>query len=329
MSTILVVDDCLTDCRRAAGLLRRAGFEVRTAGDGQAAIESLASEPVDAIVTDLQMPRMDGFTLVTEVVRDYPFVPIVVITSQGSEAAAVRALQAGAASYVAKRDLAGQLPETVRRICLVAGQDRELARLSDRLVRQEIQYRIETDLELISPAVRTVRELLNHASWMDGGMALRTALAFEEALLNAVYHGNLELDSALREEDPNIYYDLARERSELPEYRNRCVVIQISISRAEARFRVLDEGRGFDPNSLPDPTDPDNIARASGRGLLLIRTFMDEVSHGEGGTEITMVKRLIDSSHHAPRDVHLAASGRGGDLRNKMATIDDGFGGNS
>lgn len=303
MSVVLVVDDSLTDRRRATGLLIRAGFEVRGASDGQEAFESLASAPVDAIVTDLQMPRMDGFTLVTEVARDYPFVPIVVITSQGSEAAAVRALQAGAASYVAKKDLAGQLPETVRRVCLVAGEDRELARLSDRLVRQEVQYRIETDLDLISPAVRIVRELLNHASWMDGGMALRTALAFEEALLNAVYHGNLEMDSALREDDPEVYYDLARERSELPEYRARCIAIWIAISREEARMRVVDEGRGFDPELLPDPTDPANIARASGRGLLLIRTFMDEVLHEGGGTEIVMVKRLIDRSPHAPRKV--------------------------
>src|SRR5688572_5277872 len=100
MATILVVDDCLTDRRRAGGLLRRAGYEVAYAGDGREALEQVAAHPPDAVVTDLQMPELDGLGLVTAIARDHPLVPVVVVTSQGSETAAVQALQAGAASYV-------------------------------------------------------------------------------------------------------------------------------------------------------------------------------------------------------------------------------------
>ena len=57
---------------------------------------------------------------------------------------------------------------------------------------------------------------------------------------------------------------------------------------------IRDEGPGFDPTKLPDPTDPANMEKASGRGLLLIRTFMEEVRHNDQGNEITMVWR---SSH--------------------------------
>ena len=59
----------------------------------------------------------------------------------------------------------------------------------------------------------------------------------------------------------------------------------------EAVFVVRDEGPGFDPNSLPDPTDPENLLKPSGRGIMLIRTFMDAVSFNEKGNEVTMVKR--------------------------------------
>jgi anti-sigma regulatory factor (Ser/Thr protein kinase) len=59
----------------------------------------------------------------------------------------------------------------------------------------------------------------------------------------------------------------------------------------EVMVLVRDEGKGFDPDSLPDPTEPENLERAYGRGMLLIRTFMDEVRHNERGNEITMVKR--------------------------------------
>ena len=59
----------------------------------------------------------------------------------------------------------------------------------------------------------------------------------------------------------------------------------------EARFVIRDEGPGFDPRTLPDPTDPENLLKPSGRGVMLIRTFMDAVAFNETGNEITMIKR--------------------------------------
>jgi serine/threonine-protein kinase RsbW len=59
-------------------------------------------------------------------------------------------------------------------------------------------------------------------------------------------------------------------------------------------IRVRDEGRGFDPEELPDPLAPENLLRSSGRGIFLIRNFMDEVivrRASEGGMEVIMVKR--------------------------------------
>ena len=69
------------------------------------------------------------------------------------------------------------------------------------------------------------------------------------------------------------------------------VYVTVRMSRVEAVFMIRDEGPGFDPASLPDPTDPANLERVSGRGLLLIQTFMDKVEHNETGNQITMVKR--------------------------------------
>jgi anti-sigma regulatory factor (Ser/Thr protein kinase) len=56
-------------------------------------------------------------------------------------------------------------------------------------------------------------------------------------------------------------------------------------------YVVRDEGNGFDVSSVPDPTNSQNLLRASGRGLMLIRTFMDEVLFNDTGNEIIMVKR--------------------------------------
>jgi anti-sigma regulatory factor (Ser/Thr protein kinase) len=74
-------------------------------------------------------------------------------------------------------------------------------------------------------------------------------------------------------------------------YTSRRVLVCTDIGRDEVSWTVRDQGKGFDPRAVPDPTDPKNLDRSHGRGLLLIRTFMDSVSHNEAGNEITMIKR--------------------------------------
>ena len=82
------------------------------------------------------------------------------------------------------------------------------------------------------------------------------------------------------------------ERSQQEPYRRRRVRVTVRATREPSlEVRVLDEGNGYDPSALPDPCDPANIDRSCGRGLLLIRTFFDEVRHNAKGTEISMTKR--------------------------------------
>jgi anti-sigma regulatory factor (Ser/Thr protein kinase) len=72
------------------------------------------------------------------------------------------------------------------------------------------------------------------------------------------------------------------------------------MSRDEALFVVRDEGQGFDPDALPDPTDPANLEKASGRGILLMRAFMDSIIFNSVGNSVTLVKRS-GAERDAPR----------------------------
>src|SRR5262249_9082757 len=103
--------------------------------------------------------------------------------------------------------------------------------------------------------------------------------------------GNLEVSSDLRQQGDEPYHRLAEERRRQPPYRERRIRFTARITRDKATFVIRDEGPGFDPARLPDPTDPANLGRVGGRGLLLIRTFMDEVYFNATGNEITLVKR--------------------------------------
>ena len=114
MFKILLVDDSATDRRLIEGLLKKSlHFEVDTAADGLKALESLKAKVPDVVVTDMQMPNMDGMQLVENVRKLYPLVPVVLITAAGSEELASEALKRGAAGYVPKARCGELLNETL------------------------------------------------------------------------------------------------------------------------------------------------------------------------------------------------------------------------
>jgi serine/threonine-protein kinase RsbW len=97
-------------------------------------------------------------------------------------------------------------------------------------------------------------------------------VALDEAFVNAVKHGNkFNAEKVVR--------------------------ITAEISPQEARFTIEDEGEGFDVNAIPDPLDPNNLFKCSGRGVLFIYNIMDEVEYNERGNRLTMVKK---SHRHSP-----------------------------
>ncbi len=126
--------------------------------------------------------------------------------------------------------------------------------------------------------------ICNHAD------RVRLGVGLGEALANAMFHGNLELSSSLREADADAYHTLAEARRRESPYRDRRIEIEVRLARGKAVFVVRDEGPGFDPTALPDPTDPANLEKVTGRGILLMQAFMDHVDFNARGNEVTMVK---------------------------------------
>jgi anti-sigma regulatory factor (Ser/Thr protein kinase) len=104
-------------------------------------------------------------------------------------------------------------------------------------------------------------------------------------------HGNLEVSSELRASEDGSYEQLIIDRQQSAPFRDRCIHIKARFTPTEVRFVISDDGPGFDVTTVPDPTNPDNFLKPSGRGLLLIRSFMDEVFHNSKGNSLTLVKR--------------------------------------
>ncbi len=292
MASVLVVDDSSVERHRVEKLLRKiADITVLTAANGKEAIALLEKEHLDMVLTDMQMPEMDGLQIVEEIRSKFPAVPVVIMTAHGSEEVAVQALQKGAASYVPKRNLAQDLEETIQSVLTISKTSRSQRRLLECLIQTESQFVLENDTTLIPSLIGHLENNLTRMKLCDENGLIRVAVALREAVINAIHHGNLEVPSELREQDEKLYYEKVEERRQQEPYQDRRVHVLARESHNEAVYVVRDEGPGFDPTGLPDPLDPANLEKVSGRGLLLIRTFMDEVHHNKRGNEITMVKR--------------------------------------
>ena len=300
MPKILIVDDSPMDRQLAARILQKfagwsdltsdGGLILTDAGDGVEALDAVERDKPDLILTDLNMPNMNGLQLVEEVRLRHKGTPVILMTAQGSDEIAMRALQTGAASYVPKKLLAQELVETAMSVLEASQAGRSHARLLECLTGSEAHFRLDNDPALIPPLVGYLKDSRFRVCGSDETGLVRITMALREAVLNAMHHGNLELSSELRHGEEREYHRLAAERMRQKPYSDRRVYVRAKDTPEGSSYVIRDEGRGFDPSKLPNPLDPENLERVSGRGLLLIRTFMDEVRFNDRGNEITMIK---------------------------------------
>ncbi len=293
MTRFLVVDDSSL-ARQIVGDLLKKAFDasVVEANDGVEAIHFLETQaPFDLILSDLQMPHMDGLALLSVVRERFPTNPFVILTAFGSEEVAVQAITGGAASYIPKQSVKTRLQDVVKTVLTASTRRKVRDRLTRFIVSHELEFRLTNDRELISAVVAELQEVGQSSGAFDDHELTRIGVALEESLLNAMIHGNLEVSSDLRSRDDDVYEQLVLDRQNSEPYRSRHIQVSCKFTPAEVRFSIVDEGPGFDLESIPDPRDPQNFLKPSGRGLLLIRSFMDQVYHNSAGNSITMVKR--------------------------------------
>ncbi|GIW95646.1 MAG: hypothetical protein KatS3mg110_3687 [Pirellulaceae bacterium] len=293
MVRILVVDDCAADRHVIRRLLeKREEWQVEEASDGKQALANIRQSPPSLVLTDMQMPGLDGLELVRVLREQVPGLPVVLVTARGSEELAMKALRAGAAGYVPKRLLDSELVDVVDRVLDVALEQQNYYALLRELRRVRWRVSLPNDKTLIRALVSFVRRQMWEMHLGDEAQQFQVALALEEALSNALYHGNLELDSSLRQTDIDAFYQLAESRSRQAPYKDRRIEVTALLSPELVRLRVQDEGPGFDPAQIPDPTEAENLEKVSGRGILLMKTFMDSVRFLGRGNIVIMLKRL-------------------------------------
>jgi serine/threonine-protein kinase RsbW len=137
-------------------------------------------------------------------------------------------------------------------------------------------FKLNSTMESVE-TVETAADQMAIEAGLDEDQRFHIAMAVREATINAVLHGN--------------EYDPARH-----------IEVTLENTGKDLKISIADEGKGFDPEKVPDPLKEENILRGTGRGIFLIRSLMDEVHFRQlhPGTELTLVKHLAPA---APKDV--------------------------
>jgi serine/threonine-protein kinase RsbW len=134
-------------------------------------------------------------------------------------------------------------------------------------VDKELILELPNDIRSIEHAVEYVMRHCSSCSECARRLNLNFRVGLTEALSNAMLYGNGS--------DPQ-----------------KRVRVEVDVRVEELAVRVTDQGVGFDPTAVPDPTLPDNITKSGGRGIFLMKALMDEVRFNERGNSVTLVLRL-------------------------------------
>ncbi len=196
---ILVVDDSAMERLLVSQVLRQDPvFRITAVTDGWEAMDFARSRRPDVVVTDLRMPGMNGLQLIENLQSCGHTMPVVLMTSYGSEKLVVQALKAGAASYVPKLNLESSLVKTINRVLSMTAQRRFQQPMVDELTISEWCFALENDPASVPHLISHLLDLVVQLNVAGGARAAKICRTLKRVLSDATVTGTLEIDGELR-----------------------------------------------------------------------------------------------------------------------------------
>jgi serine/threonine-protein kinase RsbW len=255
---ILIVDN--NDELRAIleEVLGTLGHQVVVTGDRETALARNDLGEFDLIISDLT-EDLEAEQPASELQRKWLLTPV---SANGTQPEIVKAFKLGAVNYLPydKEELRDIVERTLSYKLRYVDNPTVLPH-----VHEKIEFELPSDLSLMNGVLQYLLERVLRLGLIKPERS-NLFIALDEAFVNAVKHGN--------KNDPH-----------------KLVRITAELSPKEACFTVEDEGSGFNIKDIPDPCDPANLFKTSGRGVLLIYNIMDEVEYNAQGNRVKMVKR--------------------------------------
>ena len=299
-STILVVDDEEIIRTTIQKKLTRDGYNVISFESSEDILYFLknSGQKADLIITDIKLTQMDGIELLRRInnLNDPPL-PVLIISGHGDVEDAIEALRYGASDYIKKPFDINDLTYSVKTILKRKHEKKLSENFAKFKLSEKSVLEIPNDASLINTVSSNFTKDLPTIGLFDYTTSENISLSLQEAITNAMFHGNFEIDSSLRDSGGmKEYNNEINKRKNLSPYKDRTVKITYELTPDYVVYEVTDQGPGFDYNLLPDPKDPENFLKNSGRGILIILLNMDEVTWHDRGNIIRMKKYKADNN---------------------------------
>jgi len=256
---ILIVDDHDDLSTALTGEFSRLGHLVETRESREEAVELIEDKNFDLVITDL-----DGEHLTAEPDEEDEITCLPDATAADDSRSNIKAFKICVSNY--KK---GEFNEDELKNFIETTLNYKAKFVDQKEIVQNWREKIEFEIPSLISLMHSILDYLMKRVAKSGVVNMENSnlfIALDEAFVNAVKHGN-KFDAT------------------------KLVRITAEVSTKEARFTIEDEGEGFNVAEIPDPTNTENLFKASGRGVLIIHNVMDEVRYNERGNRLEMVKK--------------------------------------
>jgi CheY-like chemotaxis protein len=238
-------------------------YQIDTASNGRIAWQKVQENDYDLVITDIRMPEIDGIELLKLIRQHNSSIPIIVVTAFASIETAVEALQSGAANFLKKPFSIDEI-NTVTSKALKAAVQTKIQSKTIGNISKSFSVVTKSKHSIVDPVFQQIRDMAKNFGFSNDQLHMNLYLCLTEAIANAIDHGN--------KGDPD-----------------KEITIDAIINSDSIIINISDEGNGFNLNMVPDPTQDCNISKSRGRGIFLMRCYMDSVSYSNNGSKVTMI----------------------------------------
>jgi len=289
---ILIVEDDYGSREYLLNLINLEGYEVRAAVNGEEGLAEYKSFDPDIIISDIQMPVMDGLEMLNILRRDKSDTIFIITTAFGSEDYAIEALRLGANNYLKKPIKRKSLMGLINKYKLII-DSHTLAKVAQgELVKKDMTLEFRTDINHI-PAI--IGQLVSELGVkLDDSEVTNIELGLDELITNSVEHGNLGItfDEKVEASNNNTILELYAEKMKNKKLAKRKIKVKYKLRPKYIEWLITDEGKGFDWKLIPDPTKGAQLMELIGRGIFITNFLFNEMEYLGKGNKVRVRKNL-------------------------------------
>ncbi|MCF6241398.1 MAG: response regulator [Bacteroidales bacterium] len=289
---VLIVEDDYPSREYLINLIGLEGFDFKAAENGKEALEIYKYYDPDVIISDIQMPYMDGLELLSAIRKDKSDTIFIITTAFGSEDYAIEALRRGANNYLKKPIRKNSLLSLLEKYKSLVESHKLAEKAQGRIIKKDILFEFDTNISHI-PAI--ISQLISEMNVnLDDSEITNIELGLDELITNALEHGNLAIsfNEKVEASNNNTMQELYAQKMKIQEYAQRKLRVYYKLRPEYCEWLIEDEGKGFDWRLIPDPTQSTQLMELNGRGIFITHFLFDEMEYLGKGNKVRVRKNF-------------------------------------